>query len=112
MLIKSEIVILKSMQIRSGKGPESLGGVLQNLLKNLGLEKRIKEQKLILDWDKIVGNKIAEKTKAFKIEGNKLFVKVESPSWRNELFYLKKDIINKLNQSVKQEVIKDIIFLK
>jgi len=89
-----------------------LGGVLQNLLKNLGLEKRIKEQKLILDWDKIVGNKIAEKTKAFKIEGNKLFVKVESPSWRNELFYLKKDIINKLNQSVKQEVIKDIIFLK
>jgi len=100
------------MQIRSGKGPESLGGVLQNLLKNLGLEKRIKEQKLILDWDKIVGNKIAEKTKAFKIEGNKLFVKVESPSWRNELFYLKKDIINKLNQSVKQEVIKDIIFLK
>ena len=89
-----------------------MGGVLQNLLKNLGLEKRIKEQKLILDWDKIVGNKIAEKTKAFKIEGNKLFVKVESPSWRNELFYLKKDIINKLNQSVKQEVIKDIIFLK
>lgn len=99
------------MQIRSGTGPESLGGILQNLLKNLGLERRINEQKVILNWEKIVGVNIAEKTKAFKIEGKKLFVKVQSPSWRNELFYLKKEIIEKLNSSVKQEVIKDIIFI-
>jgi predicted nucleic acid-binding Zn ribbon protein len=99
------------MQIRDKKGPESLGGVLQNLLRNLGLEKRIKEQELILNWDKIVGEKIAEKTKPFKIEGNKFFVRVESPSWRTELFYLKKDIIEKLNHSVKKEIVKDIIFL-
>lgn len=88
-----------------------MGGVIQNLLKNLGLERRINEQKLIINWENIVGNNIAEKTKAFKIEGKKLFVKVENPCWRNELFYLKKDIIDKLNRSVKQEVIKDIIFL-
>jgi len=112
LLIKGKNVILKPMQIRSKTGPESLGGVLQNLLKNLGLEKRINEQKLILNWEKIVGARIAEKSKAFKIEGEKLFVKVESPSWRNELFYLKKEIIDKLNQSVEQEVIKDIIFIK
>jgi predicted nucleic acid-binding Zn ribbon protein len=111
LLIKGKNVILKPMQIRSGTGPESLGGVLQNLLKNLGLERRINEQKLISNWEKIVGIKIAEKTKAFKIEGKKLFVKVQSPSWRNELFYLKKEIIEKLNSSVKQEVIKDIIFI-
>ena len=100
------------MQIRSGKGPENLGGILQNLLKNLGLEKRINEQKVILNWGKIVGDRIAEKSKAFKIEKKKLFVKVDSSSWRNELFYLKKEIIDKLKQSVEHEVIKDIIFLK
>jgi predicted nucleic acid-binding Zn ribbon protein len=99
------------MQIRSRTGPESLGGVLQNLLRNLGLEKRIKEQELVLNWDKIVGEKIADKAKAYKIEGNKLFVRVESSCWRNELFYLKKDIIEKLNNSVKKEIVKDIIFL-
>jgi predicted nucleic acid-binding Zn ribbon protein len=111
LLIEGKNVILRPMQIRSGTGPESIGGILQNLLKNLGLEKRINEQKLILNWEKIVGNNIAEKTKAFKIEGKKLFVKVESPSWRNELFYLKKEIIEKLNEFAKQEVIKDIIFI-
>jgi predicted nucleic acid-binding Zn ribbon protein len=99
------------MQIRSRTEPESLRGVLQNLLRSLGLEKRIKEQELVLNWEKIVGEKIADKAKAYKIERNKLFVRVESSCWRNELFYLKKDIIEKLNSSAKQEIVKDIIFL-
>ncbi len=105
------MLYLKPMKIRDRKDPESLGGVLQNLLRNLGLEKRIKEQELVLNWDKIVGEKIADKAKAYKIEGDKLFVRVESSCWRNELFYLKKDIIEKLNYSVKKEIVKDIIFL-
>jgi len=99
------------MQIRDKKGPESLGSVLGNLLKDLGLEKRIKEQDIIINWEKIVGNNIAENTKPFKIEGTKLFLKVKSSAWRNELFYLKKELITKLNDSAKQELIKDIIFL-
>ncbi|MDP3024702.1 MAG: DUF721 domain-containing protein [candidate division Zixibacteria bacterium] len=99
------------MQKRATKGPEILGGVLQNLLKSLGLEKRMKEQDIIINWEKIVGNNIAENTKPFKIEGAKLFLKVKSSSWRNELFYLKKELIAKLNDSAKQELVKDIIFL-
>ncbi|MFH0931361.1 MAG: DUF721 domain-containing protein [Candidatus Zixiibacteriota bacterium] len=99
------------MQIRSRTEPESLRGVLQNLLRSLGLEKRIKEQELVLNWEKIVGEKIADKAKAYKIEGNKLFVRVESSCWRNELFYLTKDITEKLNCSVHQELVKDILFL-
>jgi len=99
------------MQIREKKGPERIGSVLGNLLKDLGLEKRIREQELIINWEKIVGNNIAENTKPFKIEGTKLFLKVKSSAWRNELFYLKKELIAKLNDSAKQELIKDIIFL-
>ena len=99
------------MQIRNKKGPERLGSVLGNLLKDLGLEKRIKEQEVIVNWEKIVGNNIAENAKPFKIDGAKLFLKVKSSAWRNELFYLKKQLISKLNESAKQELVKDIIFL-
>lgn len=109
--MKSNLLYLKVMQKRATKGPEILGGVLQNLLKNLGLEKRMKEQEVIINWEKIVGNNIAENTKPFKIEGAKLFLKVKSSAWRNELFYLKKELISKLNDSAKQELVKDIIFL-
>jgi len=109
--LKSNLLYLKVMQKRATKGPEILGGVLQNLLKNLGLEKRMKEQEVIINWEKIVGNNIAENTKPFKIEGAKLFLKVKSSAWRNELFYLKKELISKLNDSAKQELVKDIIFL-
>lgn len=110
-LLKLESLYLDPMQIRDKKGPESIGSVLGNLLKDLGLEKRIKEQEVIVNWEKIVGNNIAENTKPFKIEGAKLFLKVKSSAWRNELFYLKKELISKLNESAKQELIKDIIFL-
>ena len=109
--MKSNLLYLKVMQKRATKGPEILGGVLQNLLKSLGLEKRMKEQDIIINWEKIVGNNIAENTKPFKIEGAKLFLKVKSSAWRNELFYLKKELISKLNDSAKQELVKDIIFL-
>ncbi len=110
-LLEMDLLYLYPMQIRDKKGPERIGSVLGNLLKDLGLEKRIKEQELIINWEKIVGNNIAENTKPFKIEGAKLFLKVKSSSWRNELFYLKKELITKLNDSAKQELIKDIIFL-
>ncbi len=109
--MKLESLYLDPMKIKDKKGPENIGAVLQNLLRNLGLEKRMKEQDLIINWEKIVGNNIAENTKPFKIEGAKLFLKVKSSAWRNELFYLKKDILQKLNQSAKQELVKDIIFL-
>jgi hypothetical protein len=110
-LLELDLLYLYPMQIRDKKGPETIGSVLGNLFKDLGLERRIKEQEVIINWEKIVGNNIADNTKPFKIEGAKLFLKVKSSAWRNELFYLKKELITKLNNSAKQELVKDIIFL-
>jgi predicted nucleic acid-binding Zn ribbon protein len=63
-----------------------------------------------LSWNKVVGETIAGKTSALRVKDSILFVRVESPSWRNELVFLKPKIIKELNQLLRANVIKDIVF--
>lgn len=55
-----------------------------------------------------MGKRIAEISQAVKIENNILFVKVLHSSWRNELLYQKKAIIDRLNKTIGKRVVEDI----
>tara|TARA_Y100000994_G_C15468603_1_gene349998 strand:- start:224 stop:490 length:267 start_codon:yes stop_codon:yes gene_type:complete len=54
------------------------------------------------NWENIVGKKINKATKIIKIENKTLFIKCKNPTWKNELQYQKKEILNKLNQATSQ----------
>ena len=54
------------------------------------------------NWEKIVGERISKSTKIVKIENKTLFIKCKNPTWKNELQYQKKEILNKLNQETSQ----------
>lgn len=81
------------------------------MLKNLGLDRAIKENQAVVKWEEAVGKRIAEVTKVERVRKGKLYVKVNSSSWRNELISLKGNIIDKLNTKIGERVIYDIIFL-
>jgi predicted nucleic acid-binding Zn ribbon protein len=91
--------------------PEPLGLILSRCMKRMGFGKRLKGQTVILNWEKVVGPRIASKARAFKFSDSKLLVEVENPSWRNELLFMKEKIIKELNKSINSRLIKDIIFL-
>jgi len=38
-------------------------------------------------------------------------VKVTNPSWKHHLFMMRREIINKLNDSLKADVIREIVFI-
>jgi len=76
----------------------------------LGIDRRLKEESIVLNWDRLVGERIASKAIPLKVRDSILFVGVENASWRNELFFMKRKIIDELNRSVKDNVIKDIVF--
>ncbi len=86
----------------------TLGQALKKLLRDLEIENQVYQFQAINFWPQIVGDKIARVTKAEKVEHQILFVKVSNDSWRNELFYLKREIIEKLNAKIGQKIIKDI----
>ena len=96
--------------LRKARQPERIGRVLTRTLKGLKIDWRVKEETTILKWAEVVGERIAAQTKAQRVRDSILFVKVENASWRNELVFLKAKIIKELNQSVRANVIKDIVF--
>ena len=90
--------------------PKPIETVLASVLQELGLGSRIRQLKVLDVWAEAVGEQIAKVTSPDRIERGKLIVRVKKAPWRNELIFLKRDIIAKLNQILGEEIVKEIIF--
>ena len=90
--------------------PKLIGNSIKTILNDYGLLPRMKQFEALNLWAEIVGEQIAKVAKAEKIDHGSLIVRVEKPVWRNELVFLKKEIIAKINEMMKEEIVKEIIF--
>ncbi len=90
---------------------ENLKNILYEIIKKKGLERLFLEHRAVKLWNKIVGKPIADKTDAVDCDDGVLKVFCPDPVWRNELVFLKKDIIKKINKYFGREIIKDIRFV-
>src|SRR3989442_9698225 len=97
----------------SKKGPEleRVGDILKHSLKRLDLSGRLSEYGVWPIWNEIVGSTIARNAQPEKIRNGTLFVKVTSPIWMQQLQYMKNMIADKLNQRLKQDIVKNIFFM-
>jgi predicted nucleic acid-binding Zn ribbon protein len=91
------------------RSARSLGEALAQLIQDLGFEKKLKEQHLLTQWPQAVGEQIASHARAVNLEGGKLFVEVDSAAWRQELHYMKTQILERLNQMAGSDMVQDII---
>ena len=87
---------------------KTLGQALKELITDLGIESEVTHHQAVQLWAEVVGKKIATISQAEKIDGNILFIKVKNDSWRNELVFLKKDIIDRLNKRIGKKVVEDL----
>jgi len=84
---------------------------LAELLKNIFCDsKLLKCLNGVLLWEKVVNKKIAKHTYAVKIVKKILYVNVDSSVWAQELNFLKREIIDRINTKVGETLIKDIRF--
>ena len=90
---------------------QQLKTAIKTFLRKSGLEKGVKQNTALLIWDEVVGENIAENTSPEKVEHGTLLVTVENSSWRQELVFKKKEIIDKLNNKIGKKTIKDIRFI-
>lgn len=90
--------------------PKKLSEGIAAVLHELGMGKKIRQYEVIGLWENIVGEQIAKISVAERISGGKLFVRVARATWRNELIFLKKELITKINRTMNEEIISDIIF--
>lgn len=89
---------------------KAIGTILKKVVRDLHLGKKLLQYEVVNEWEKIVGKKIASVTTAEKVVDGKLIVRVNSSAWRNELSFLKREIIKKINKKFMEEIITDIIF--
>lgn len=61
-------------------------------------------------WEDTVGELIAENTRPAAFKGKILIVHVTSSTWMQQLQFLKKDIIGKVNKVLGEEVVEEIKF--
>jgi predicted nucleic acid-binding Zn ribbon protein len=90
---------------------ERVGAVLDQSLKRLALAPRLDEYSVWPIWNEIVGNTIARNAQPEKIRNGTLFIKVSSPVWMQQLQFMKNMIADKLNQRLKQDIVKNIFFM-
>lgn len=98
------------MRRRPASQIKSLGDALDELVENLGIEKKLREQDVFAFWGSAVGERIAEVAIPTRILKGTLFVSVKSGAWRNELSMRKTEIQNKINEILDEEIVKDIKF--
>jgi predicted nucleic acid-binding Zn ribbon protein len=88
-----------------------IGDLIKKSLQSVGIAEKIEKQMAVAHWAEIVGEKLAEKTTAVKVEKDILKVKVVSAPWRNELVFFKEDILKKIAARIGDGKINDIYFM-
>ncbi len=90
---------------------ETLKTVLEKTLKEAGTEEVVAKGRAITLWSEVAGKEIDKATEASHIEKGIMFIKTESPVWRNELMFQKREIIDRINNHLKKATVKDIKFI-
>lgn len=88
--------------------PHRLADILNQLLRDQGLETRIRQHRVIAYWEEFVGKEIARRTRAATLECGTLLVVVQNAIWMQELHMLKERIKDQINQKLGSEEVKNI----
>lgn len=83
--------------------------LIKLVLKEQGLDVKLKELELIKTWEKVIGKNVSNATTNLYIKNRKLFVQVRSSIVRNELMLIKTGLIQALNKEVGEKIIDDIV---
>jgi len=83
--------------------------VVQEYLKELQIDRKLKEVHLISQWESVMGKTVAVRTRELFIRNHILYVEVTSAVLKNELLMMRQAIIEKLNENAGERLIEKIV---
>ncbi len=90
---------------------EHIGFVLQQVLRDMGLEKPLLEHRIIEAWPLLMGTMIAQYTRKLEFKNGVLFIYLSSAPLRQELFLARFELVKKLNEYVGADIVQDVRLL-
>ena len=90
---------------------DKVGDILETSLKRLDPSGKLQEYGVWPIWNETVGTLIARNAQPEKIRHGTLFVKVTGPTWMQQLQFMKEMMIEKLNERLEKQIVKNIFFI-
>lgn len=90
-------------------GQYSISEAMQEFLKGSRLKGGIQALQIEDLWEEIMGKTIARYTDKLQIIGDKLIISTHVAPLKNELIYQKEKIKQRVNEALKQKVVKEVI---
>lgn len=87
-----------------------LDQIVQQFLRESGLETPLQQKRLIDSWEKVAGKAVARYTQEKFIRNQTLFIKISNPALRADLSMMREELVNRLNQEIGSRLITDIRF--
>jgi len=87
-----------------------INDLVNQFLRQNGLEMPLLQKRLIDAWGKVAGKVIKRYTEEKYIRNQVLFVKISRPALRSDLSMMRSELVNRLNQEVGARIIIDIRF--
>ena len=78
--------------------PQKIGSLVESLLAECGYLSACKEQEILVRWAEIAGSAVAAVTECTRAEDGVLYVRVLTSPWRQELTYLKPQLLDKIKR--------------
>ncbi len=92
------------------RSPQPLGDVLKVLIDRMGLRPGLDKARVIETWAAIAGPQINGVTHSAWVKGARLYVKITSSAWRQELHMRRRAWRDRLNGELGQDLIDEIVF--
>ncbi|MCB0792194.1 MAG: DUF721 domain-containing protein [Flavobacteriales bacterium] len=81
------------------------------MVDSFGLREKLDEQEVASIWDEVAGGMVARHTKDLSLKRGRLTVTVDSAPLRQELSYLKEQLIDRLNERFGREVVREVVLV-
>ncbi len=93
------------------KKPRAIGDLLKDFVDDYPARKKLKRGMVLSVFPNTAGPRVMEQVEDFWFKGTKFFIKVKDQAWRQELHFQRNMLKRKLNDSVREPIIEEIIIL-
>ena len=91
--------------------PESIGSILESVLQQTGLGRRVEERSLLEAWPEVAGTRVAEHVRAVDLDDGVLVIDADHTAWRQELTLLFPELLRALRARFGEDAVREIRWL-
>jgi predicted nucleic acid-binding Zn ribbon protein len=96
--------------MKGKSAPEKIGSIVEAVLSQRGYLKACRELNVVRAWPQIAGAALADNTECTRVDEGVLYVRVPSAPWRQEISFMKQQLISRIRSETGCMTIKDIVF--